>query len=326
MRHPSVKLEACTPNPIEVIFATEMFAKSRSDNPFLIDSAYIAECRQAWRNPGTLFGDSEALFFACYELGILEDKGHYPAHKLQNLYEEELKKRVLGLVQMAVPVCESVCFTFQISDVSIAWREQLVRHRTASYWIQSGRITDYSNVFEDKAYHVPVDIKADPEALEKWNHHWEKTQEFFRWMRQAGIREQDAREIIGNGVLHRLSWNINLRNLAHMLKARTCFIAQQHWHPIVMAVCAGMYEVDPMFEALAKPPCLSHDNKFSQCAYDNMAQDRHDGTDPLPVCPLFHGHLKDKRKLKSQDELAAEGKWDPAMNKQYGDFWKAKVD
>ncbi len=324
MKPPKVWLKDPPSHPTELIFATEMFAKTRSDNPFLVDAPYIAECREIWRT-GALYGDSEALLLACAELGLCKAGDPADVGWLQRVFEEEYQKRVMACVNMAIPVCESVQFTFQIENVSIAWREQLVRHRTAAYWIQSGRITDYSNVYNVKHYHVPEDIRKDPELLERWHHHWDKTQQFFRDMRAKGIREQDAREIVGNGVLHRLSWIINLRNLSHMLKHRTCFIAQQHWHPIVMGVCAELIKVDPMFEALAKPPCLDAENKFGKCAFDNMAQDRHDGTDPLPVCPLFHGHLKDERKLKSQDELAAEGKWDPTMNKQYGEFWKAQV-
>lgn len=321
---PTVKLIACTPNPVETIFATEMFAKTRSSNPFLVDPEYIAKHRQNRH--------------AMYEAAVLKVATDELKIKCQGFaYLEEVNKRVLNLVTMSVPVCEVVQLSFQIDHASIAWREQLVRHRVGtSYWIQSGRITDYSDIYEDANYNIPDSIK-DTDLESDWHVHWKQTEALFKRMKENGILDQDAREIIGSGALHRLTFTANLRALKDIIGHRTCFIAQQHWHPIIHGICDALVKIDPLFEALVKPPCLDHQNKFSHCHYEGMARDRYEGKDPLPVCPIWYGQnvlkeLVTSGKLGKQDtlelkeDLRAKGKWDDAMVKEYADHWHWRPD
>lgn len=322
---PTVKLVAATPYPVETIFATEMFAKTNSKYPFLIDPETIAAVRDDESIEGQGFEES------CDELKISRTVAAYVA---------EVDRRVLNLVTMAVPVCEVVQLSFQIDRASIAWREQLVRHRVGtSYWIQSGRITDYSNICDDfsgAGYNVPDAVANDPELLKDWQRHWEDTESFFRLLKEKGILDQDAREIIGSGALHRLTFTANLRALKDIIGHRTCFIAQQHWHPVIHGICDALVKLDPLFEALAKPPCLDHKNKFTGCKYEGMAKDRYEGKDPLPVCPIWHGHLRAQYAVtddvqafghvNTRKELRTIGKWDDAMVKAYSDHWHWSPD
>lgn len=322
---PKVKLLSWTPNPIETLYAIEKFAKTDIENPLLTDPDHIADIRSSVKGDRALLhsplGDSflENLLKTFPNLVGTEDPWL--------AYVKEVEEWSLKVAKMAIPVAEFIHFTFEFSNVSIAFREQLVRHRTNSYWIQSGRITDYSTIFDRGAYHIPEPIANDPELLSMWHRHWKNTQEEYQIMKAKGIKDEDAREIVGNGALHRLSMDINLRSLIDLTKHRTCYIAQGHWVPVVIGMVRELVEkVDPVFEILGHPPCWNENKKFIGCKYEGMCSERYSGKDPLPVCPIYQGNKQAAEPDKSipTDELKRLGRWDSERNKQFGRLWNKK--
>jgi len=314
--HPTVKLVSYTPNPIETIFATEKYAKTNTAESFLIDPKVISTIRNSvkCRIPEEMIKESTKVSEASIEnvlgAGSYED------------YVRLVEEWAVKVVSMAIPVSEMVQFVFQFDNVSIAWREQIVRHRTNAYWIQSGRITDYSKIYEYQMYNVPDSIKDNPTLSEKWHDHWKSTQQFYIEMKNSGVLDQDAREIVGNGALHRMTMGINLRNLIHLAKHRTCWIAQDHWVEIIRQMVEELRKVDPLLGIIGHPPCFKN-GKFSACQYEGMSQERYDGKDPLPVCPMWYGNtIRDGGVgLATIEELVKLGRYDKDRVCKFNNLW-----
>lgn len=364
-----VELISATPNPIEFLFATEKYAKTDSGNPFLTDPKTIAKMRWLMESPGYVFhpeslhqGWWEDFAEACDILNIDTEPG---------LYVEVVEQWALKVMFASIPISAGPQFSFQISGATIAWREQLVRHQVGStYWIQSGRITDYSTFYDRGGYNNPygktpkpldpakntvvirnpndgmgdtsVSFQTDADAFE---YIMELEQQFFAMLKANGSSDEDAREIIGNGVHHRLTWNVNLRSLIGIIKHRTCWIAQSHWSPIVVAIMNELIDIDPLFRVIGQPPCVTN-GEFTECKYEGMAQERYDGDDPLPVCPIWYAqrskpqfklagtktgrldssktNLSNVPPMKTRDELRDENNWDDARIEVYGKMWGRK--
>ena len=241
-------------------------------------------------------------------------------------YRDLVEKIFTDVVAMAIPVSEFIDFVFSFENVTIAWREQLVRHRTNAYWIQSGRISDNSKFYTEGRFHNPFPnedgktskpiIVYDDRGRETIINYSDKhglfniimllEQEAFKALKEMGAKDEDAREILGNGIHHRLSMKISLRHLIDMCKHRTCWIAQGHWGAIVTQMIDELVtKVHPIFRMLGKPPCSGS----GKCAYNAICQDRYDGKDPLPVCPLWLERQHEYCKL-TRDQLRELGRWD----------------
>ena len=305
-------------NPIETLFTTEKFAKTDSDNPYLVDIPLVAKIRRLVKTENVLPVFDPIAAEAFPHLKSLPDAEAWKA------YVDEVESWAMKVATMSIPIAEQVSFNFRFSGVTIAWREQLVRHRTASYWVQGGRTTDFSTIFDRRAYHVPKSIQ-DAGLNMYVEGFWKQTQDMYKKLKAAGVKDEDAREIIGVGATHRLNMAIDLRSLMQMLMKRTCFIVQGHWVDVVIGIVNELVnKVDPLFGILGLPPCLDHNRKFTRCHFDGICQERHDGKDPLPVCPIWLGHVGAAHTKKTTEELQKLGRWDGERNKVFAGLWGKK--
>jgi hypothetical protein len=322
----SVKLVSFTPDPIPLLFCTEKFAKTNTKEPLLIDVQTVAYLRRMGRVPGQWVGSREKRDLEPYIQRIPEVFPELAgATNVLTAYADMVDAWALKVASMAIPVSEMVNFVFQLEGVTIALREQLVRHRVGtSFWIQSGRITDYSKVWDDEKFNIPPAI-SKAGLGEEWQNHWLTVQDLYRRLKASGIQDEDAREIIGSGATHRLTLGINMRALMELLKHRVCWIAQEPWVPVVMGIVRELRDkVDPVFEVLGHPPCWNHKKEFTGCKYDAICLERYEGKDPLPVCPLWRGHIDSKDGAKSVEELRSLGRWNDDRCKKYGTLWNHK--
>lgn len=231
-------------------------------------------------------------------------------------YEETVRM----LLTEDVPVTENLTFVFLIENMPISLREQMVRHRIgtnfddrlgvdivpdladSSWWSQTFRVLDMSNFHEDGAYFIPESLKGkyvrtpygDQHADEYLKGCYHKVQQMYREMLQAGIAKEDARQILPLGTTHRITWQVNLKALTHIIGKRTCWIAQRGlWQDfIVQAVRELAEKVDPLFQELINPPCMKG-GTFSECLYHGINRERVTGRDGFPPCPLWlHHHEK----------------------------------
>jgi hypothetical protein len=235
--------------------------------------------------------------------------------EVRDMSREELD-RLLVAVMEGVPVVEAVSFQFILENVSISWREQMVRHRVGtkpdprvgvdwqlldiqelgdvadmSAWSQSMRLLDMSTFADEQRYRTPESVVALGEnAVRDWHADMKSIQDIYEyWAKDKKIPLEDARDAIPLGATSRLSWSVNLRTLQHICAKRGCTILQLGlWGPVIKAMVTELTtKVSPAFGVLVTPPCMKG-NKYTGCIFPEDNARRFDGRDPnLPVCSLY---------------------------------------
>lgn len=232
-------------------------------------------------------------------------------------YADSARGEFLNVISMDIPVMESIVFTFNIENMTISFREQMVRSRTNSYWIQSGRVTDYSKFVLEEMYRVPASVLKTDEGL-RWHKAMEFLHEAFTFYTKEGVPSEDARDLIPLGALHRGTITINLRNLRLLVSKRSCWVAQiDNWEPIIKGMIDELCEkVDPIFRNLIYPPCVNKNGDYHACKYVEIMEQRARGEDPYPVCPLWdykeNGETFDIMNVKR----------DPVREDRYTELWQ----
>ena len=147
---------------------------------------------------------------------------------------------------------EHAVVSFAIENVSRVTEIQLVRHRLASYSIRSGRYVNLSDC-----------SCIVPESVEEWD----EAGMFFReavdsvalynTLTDCGIKGEDARYILPQGMATNLVMTMNLREFSHACQLRRCARAQKEIREMFdsMArlvktelVAQGLGELGPLFE------------------------------------------------------------------------------
>lgn len=264
-----------------------------------------------------------------------------------------------AVIAQRIPLGEHIHFTFMLENVSVSWREQAVRHRIgtkpgperlgvdivmdiahmmevgvipnlaeSSWWSQSMRIQNMGEFASKKHYRLPESIVNHEAAdvLEMLYHgtmiHIEET---YNTLVEAGIPMEDARELIPLGAQHRISWDLNIGSLQHIVRERGCWILQLGiWGPVIMGMINELtHKIHPVFGELVTPPCIKGDD-FVGCVYHEECRRRYTGEDQLPPCPLHLAHHKAPDRsfpegippdLPMGEEMAERAE-------QYREFWK----
>lgn len=140
-------------------------------------------------------------------------------------------------------VLEHASFTFLIEGLSRAASHQLVRHRLASYSQQSLRFTKAQPVFVSPAGHDFHDF-------------YEQAYQEYERLLAEGIREEDARYVLPQGVASRLVVTMNARELLHFFELRCCLRAQFEIRALAWLMLAKAKAVAPLLFENAGPLCL----------------------------------------------------------------------
>jgi len=190
---------------------------------------------------------------------------------------------ITKLMEEEVPVLRHIKFTFIIEDMSISFREQLVRTQWDDYWIQSGRITDWENLKTE-----------DPKCCEDgvlgliYEDIMDEVFNFVALAKEKGYAPEDYRDIIPVGALHRGAWTCSLQSLLQRLRKRTCWVAQSDkWFPVLYQVSEQIRDYNAAFTDICLPPCKDREWNHKGCTIAQTMSDRVAGTDPLPVCPIY---------------------------------------
>lgn len=215
------------------------------------------------------------------------------------------------VIHTKLPVAENLSFVFLLENISISFREQMVRHRIgtkvgprlgvdlapdlaeSTWWSQPLRIIDMSKFYDDGQF-------RKPETLENKTH-WDgrtakeiydfaifQAQNAYKDLLKAGVPSEDAREVLPLATGHRVSWGLNLAALQHIVGKRTCWITQAGlWEDIVLGMINELAtKVHPVFRDLVDPPCFQ-EGKFVGCKFKIENERRVSGHDPLPPCSLY---------------------------------------
>ena len=210
-----------------------------------------------------------------------------------------------ALISSDISVIQNIHFTFKITNMSIALREQLVRHRIGvnmdsrvgvdyvpdltddGIWIQSMRVLDMGMFYSNEAYELPEEIKKDPDALKAYQHCLDTCQATYRCLTDLGIARETARLVVPLAAQHDMFWTLNLGALCHILRKRGCWIPQYGlWKPIIIGIVDELAtKINPIFRTLTQPPCVAN-GKFTKCHFPEDIARRLDHSDPLPPCPI----------------------------------------
>lgn len=210
------------------------------------------------------------------------------------------------IFEQDAPVSEFLTLVIAIDDAPVAFREQLVRHRLCTFWIQSSRIMDLGQA----PMWMPNTLNAEQQALLRDG--YAHVKDSYRKMQAAGVPNEMARLVMPEGRLHRIQMMINFRYLIQMCSKRTCWILQASlWKYFVSGIqrelerlydangCDEAYRV--MAAQIGSPPCTT--SKKCKFCLDN--ERRLKGEDNLPVCPLW-AKFYDKDLDESQKTRAFE--------------------
>lgn len=342
---PKVKLVSWSKYPIGLMYAGAYMGWTDNCDPKIIDPRVIAGIRDNWLSGQfrCYMGDDHRITFEnlrtsdinLYGMEVTQDITFEDEEAVRQ-YVKVVEDHVTGMFTDELPLTSAVKLNFCIFNVPIWWREQLVRHQVGStYWVQGCRVIDHSQFHDTGGHLVPTRITNDPHMRVVYNEVMEKVQDAYAELMKLGAHQQDARSILGSGILHRLIWNVDLRALIHILNKRACFFAQALWQDIIQQCVREMVtKIDPLFQVLGYPPCKNPKNEFTRCGMELTMRERMAGDDPLPVCPLwtkyapqdvcdeYHGGER-----LTRDRLYQLGCWDDFMVTQWNDnIWNWQED
>jgi flavin-dependent thymidylate synthase len=118
--------------------------------------------------------------------------------------------------------------TFLISGVSRAVAQQITRTRTASYAMQSMRVTDASQIG------IVESKKMAPAQLELYRTACESNKNIYRELVNSGVSLEDARGILPLNTECNLICKYNFRSVTDLIKARKSLRAQGEYTDIVV--------------------------------------------------------------------------------------------
>ena len=137
---------------------------------------------------------------------------------------EEILKEIEYMAGTIPSSWEFVDLVFSLQDVSRACAQQITRTRTASYAMQSQRVTDMSAV----TFHIPASVK-DRDGYEMV---LRLQLESYKAAVKNGEKLEDARGLLPMNVHCNLIAKYNLRSLVDLLKARDSLRVQGEYQDI----------------------------------------------------------------------------------------------
>lgn len=261
-------------------------------------------------------------------------------------FKSKVRETFEKVIDSSIPISENLNFTFLLENVSISFREQMVRHKIgvkvgerlgvdmfpdihdSTWWVQSMRVLDMSKFAENNLFRLPESVSEhpDPDVRTVFIEHMHQAANDYDFLLKSGVPIEDAREVIPLGAQHRLSWTLNMSALGHILKKRSCWIPQVGtWGPVIEGMVEELSEkVDPYFRRLVTPPCMKGD-KFKGCIYKLDNERRVEREDPLLPCPLYltNETVPVSQKLVSI-ETVETARMEPTykpLEKKFGDLW-----
>lgn len=181
------------------------------------------------------------------------------AKELKEKTSREVKERLIKQVIKSghLSTLEHASFTFAIDGVSRVTEIHLIRHRIASFSIQSGRYVKRG----DAAYRIPPKInilkEKDKKLYKEYLEHLDSGQELYNKLIKNGIKAEDARFCQPQSIQVKIVMTMNVRELLHFFKLRTCARAQWEVQAVANQILALSRKVAPIIFKNAGPPCIS---------------------------------------------------------------------
>lgn len=286
---PVVTFKSMTSNPIGTLFSVWYGSRHNdSVDPEDIQALYDSDPAYVSKMP-----DSNWERRAKVAAMICKD---YPdlAGASGSDYKNVIKTICKQCIESDVPAAESVNFVIEIDKANVAWREQLVRSKIASYWTQSTRTIDMTTMDINMA--DSVELIGGPKAVEIYEHTADVIRQAYIELEKLGVPIEDIR-LQPQQHVHRVYWMISIRALVKILNKRSDWIAQASlWTPIIAGVCSYLRKLslfDIVEDFVGKPPVkVSYHSDYdeyyvSEYMMNADNEDRYYGRDPLPCDGLW---------------------------------------
>ena len=155
-------------------------------------------------------------------------------------------------------VLEHAVYTLYVSGVSRSLLAQLTRHRIASFSVQSQR---YVNLEQGFDYVVPPRIAAlGEEAVKRYQQQMDTMADWYREWQQSFEHDpaanEDARFVLPNACMTRLTMTMNARELLHFFSLRCCNRAQWEIRALAEAIYRLVLPTAPAIFENAGPGCV----------------------------------------------------------------------
>lgn len=177
------------------------------------------------------------------------------AKELKQKTSEETRKRLIGQILASghTSTVEHASFTFAIEGISRACSHQLVRHRLASYSMQSQRYVDLTK--KGVEYVMPPAIKAKKELAKAYEKIMADAEKKYAELIGRGINPEDARMVLPAATETKLVVTMNTRSLWNFFQQRCCLRAQWEIRALAMAMLSEVKKVAPELFAGSGPSC-----------------------------------------------------------------------
>lgn len=201
----------------------------------------------------------------CYSSSDIEDI-------LENCTNESISKFLNMIMKLGHgSILEHAVFTFAIEGISRVTEIQLLRKRTASPSVQSGRY-----VKRDCAeYAIPPQIANNKIAYDKYIRQLESCQKTYIELidilkeeypdKNEKLIIEDARYIQPQSIATKMIFTIDLRNLIELIKLRKCKRAQWEARAVVMLMEQSIKDIIPNISKYIGAPC-----EFGPCNEGKM--------------------------------------------------------
>ncbi len=196
-------------------------------------------------------GDPEAVVVAA----IRQCYSSIGARELKKKTDKETQRRLLAQIMASghTSTLEHASFTFVIEGISRTAEIHLVRHRIASYSIQSGRYVKRGKT----KYTIPPEIIKNKIVLKKYKNYLKKCQEFYNELLELGFKAEDARMVQPQSVQIKAVVTMNARALRHFFELRCCQRAQWEIREMANKMLLEVKKVAPIIFEKAGASCLS---------------------------------------------------------------------
>jgi thymidylate synthase (FAD) len=194
--------------------------------------------------PEKVIALSARLCYSPLSVDELEDK----------FTEEKIASFIKKIIDLGhESVLEHVTFSFAVEGISRACSHQLVRHRIASYSQQSQRYVNFENI----EYVIPETISNSEKHKKKFRELMSNIADLYKDLLKEGIPAEDARFVLPNAATTKIIVTMNLRELKHFFRLRTCNRAQWEIRALAIEMLKLLKNKIPLLFSQMGPACLN---------------------------------------------------------------------
>jgi flavin-dependent thymidylate synthase len=165
--------------------------------------------------------------------------------KFESMSHQELEHELSYMVATIPSSWEFVDVIFSINNVTRACAQQITRTRTASFAMQSQRVTDMSEV----SWHTPSSVIDDT----SYNEYILESLEGYKNAVKYGEKLEDARGLLPINVHCNLIAKYNLRSAVELLRARDSMRVQGEYQDVARQMKESILAVWPWADKFFEP-------------------------------------------------------------------------